>query len=74
MKVFPQKPQNLNLVYPHELHTGKRALTMNKSLKGILKVRDLEDELRMTRGNRETVLVCQGQVEKSNQIYRSESV
>jgi hypothetical protein len=54
--------------------TGKRAFTMKKSPKGLLKVLYLDDELRITRGNRETVLVCQRQVENSNQIDRSEGV
>lgn len=46
--------------------TGKRVFTMKKSPKGILKLLYLDDELRITRGNRGTVLVCQRQVEKSN--------
>ena len=46
--------------------TGKRVFTMEKSPKGILKVLYLDDELRITKGNRGTVLICQRQVEKSN--------
>ena len=46
--------------------TGKRVFTMKKSPKGILKLLYLDDELRITRGDRGTVLVCQRQVEKSN--------
>ena len=45
--------------------TGKKAFSMKKSPKGILKILYLDDELRITKGNRETVLVCQRQVEKS---------
>ncbi|MDJ0568294.1 MAG: PAP/fibrillin family protein [Pleurocapsa sp. MO_192.B19] len=41
--------------------TGKRAFVMKKSPKGILKILYLDDELRITRGNRETVLICQRQ-------------
>jgi hypothetical protein len=41
--------------------TGKRAFMMKKSPKGILKILYLDDELRITRGNRETVLICQRQ-------------
>ncbi|MGL5076907.1 MAG: PAP/fibrillin family protein [Waterburya sp.] len=43
--------------------TGKRVFTMKKSPKGLLKVLYLDDELRITKGNRETVLICQRQVE-----------
>ncbi len=43
--------------------TGKRVFTMNKSPKGVLKLLYLDDELRITKGNRGTVLVCQRQVE-----------
>lgn len=49
-----------------DAQTGKRVFTMKKSPKGILKLLYLDDELRITRGNRGTVLVCQRQVEKSN--------
>lgn len=41
--------------------TGKRTFVMKKSPKGILKILYLDDELRITRGNRETVLICQRQ-------------
>jgi hypothetical protein len=41
--------------------TGKRAFVMNKSPKGLLKILYLDDELRITKGNRETILVCQRQ-------------
>jgi hypothetical protein len=44
--------------------TGKRSFVMNKSPKGLLKILYLDDELRITKGNRETILVCQRQVEK----------
>ena len=44
--------------------TGKSAFTMNKSPQGLLKVLYLDDELRITRGNRGTVLVCQRLVEE----------
>ncbi|MGV2828538.1 PAP/fibrillin family protein [Myxosarcina sp. GI1(2024)] len=47
--------------------TGKIVFTMKKSPKGLLKLLYLDDELRITKGNRGTVLVCQRQVEKSNQ-------
>ncbi|MDJ0589072.1 MAG: PAP/fibrillin family protein [Pleurocapsa sp. MO_226.B13] len=43
--------------------TGKRVFTMKKSPKGVLKLLYLDDELRITKGNRGTVLVCQRQVE-----------
>ena len=43
--------------------TGKKAFTMKKSPTGSLKVLYLDDELRITKGNRETVLICQRQVE-----------
>jgi hypothetical protein len=46
------------------LETGKRSFVMNKSPKGSLKILYLDDELRITKGNRETILVCQRQVEK----------
>lgn len=49
-----------------DTQTGKRVFTMKKSPKGILNLLYLDDELRITRGNRGTVLVCQRQVEKSN--------
>jgi hypothetical protein len=42
--------------------TGKRAFVMKKSPQGILKVLYLDDELRITRGNREFVLICQRQL------------
>jgi hypothetical protein len=45
--------------------TGKKTFTMSKSPKGILKVLYLDEELRITRGNRETILICQRQVETS---------
>lgn len=40
-------------------HTGKRAFVMKRSPQGNLKVLYLDDELRITKGNRETVLICQ---------------
>jgi hypothetical protein len=42
--------------------TGKRTFVMNRSPQGLLKVLYLDEELRITKGNRETVLVCQRQV------------
>ncbi len=39
--------------------TGKRSFRMKKSPKGLLKILYLDEELRITKGNRETVLVCQ---------------
>ena len=50
-----------------DTQTGKRFFTMKKSPKGILKLLYLDDELRITRSNRGTVLVCLRQAEKSNQ-------
>ncbi|WP_036484773.1 PAP/fibrillin family protein [Myxosarcina sp. GI1] len=41
--------------------TGTRAFKMNKSPKGKLQILYLDEELRITKGNRETVLVCQRQ-------------
>jgi hypothetical protein len=46
-----------------EPETGKRVFTMKKSPKGLLKVLYLDEDLRITKGNRETVLVCQRQSE-----------
>lgn len=46
--------------------TGKRVFTMKKSPKGSLKLLYLDDDLRITKGNRETILVCQRQLEKSS--------
>ena len=39
--------------------TGKRSFRMKKSPKGLLKILYLDEELRITKGNRGTVLVCQ---------------
>lgn len=41
--------------------TGKRSFVMKKSPKGSLKILYLDEELRITKGNRETILVCQRQ-------------
>ena len=48
-----------------DTQTGKRVFTMNKSPQGLLQLLYLDNELRITKGNRGTVLVCQRQVEKS---------
>lgn len=45
-----------------EPKTGKQSFAINKSPKGKLKLLYLDEELRITRGNRESVLVCQRQV------------
>ncbi|ELS05612.1 PAP_fibrillin [Xenococcus sp. PCC 7305] len=42
--------------------TGIKHFEIKKSPKGLLKLIYLDDELRITKGNRETVLVCQRQV------------
>lgn len=42
--------------------TGKQSFTINKSPKGKLKLLYLDEELRITRGNRETILVCKREV------------
>ncbi len=42
--------------------TGKQSFLIKKSPKGLLKLLYLDEELRITKGNRETVLVCQRQV------------
>ncbi len=42
--------------------TGKQSFPIKKSPKGLLKLLYLDEELRITKGNRETVLVCQRQV------------
>ncbi|MDJ0576547.1 MAG: PAP/fibrillin family protein [Xenococcaceae cyanobacterium MO_234.B1] len=42
--------------------TGKRTFVMQKSPKGLLKILYLDEELRITKGNRGTVLVCQRQL------------
>ncbi len=39
--------------------TGQKSFMMKKSPKGLLKILYLDEELRITKGNRETVLVCQ---------------
>lgn len=41
--------------------TGKRVFKMNKSPKGNLQILYLDKELRITKGNRETLLICQRQ-------------
>lgn len=41
--------------------TGKQSFPIQKSPKGLLKLLYLDEELRITKGNRETVLVCQRQ-------------
>ncbi len=41
--------------------TGKRNFIMKKSPKGLLKILYLDKDLRITQGNRETILVCQRQ-------------
>lgn len=46
-------------VFDLDTQTGKKAFTMKKSPKGDLKILYLDEELRITKGNRETVLVCQ---------------
>ncbi len=57
--------KNEEVVAAIDTQTGKRVFEMKKSPKGILKLLYLDDELRITRGNRGTVLACQRQVEKS---------
>lgn len=42
--------------------TGKKSFAIKKSPKGILKLLYLDEELRITKGNKETVLVCQREV------------
>ena len=42
--------------------TGKQSFPIKKSPKGLLNLLYLDEELRITKGNRETVLVCQRQV------------
>lgn len=42
--------------------TGKQSFAINKSPKGKLKLLYLDEELRITQGNRESVLVCQREV------------
>ena len=42
--------------------TGKKSFAIKKSPKGLLKLLYLDEELRITKGNRGTVLVCQREV------------
>ncbi|PSB59992.1 hypothetical protein C7B79_27455, partial [Chroococcidiopsis cubana CCALA 043] len=51
------------LVPPQEIdsHTGEVSFTMHRSPKGSLEILYLDEELRITRGNRGTVLVCERQ-------------
>jgi hypothetical protein len=44
-----------------ETQTGRQTFAMNKSPKGKLKLLYLDEELRITKGNRETVLICKRQ-------------
>ena len=41
--------------------TGKKSFTMTKSPKGLLKILYLDEELRITKGNKGTVLICKRQ-------------
>lgn len=43
-------------------NTGKQSFAIDKSPKGRLKLLYLDEELRITKGNKETVLVCQREV------------
>jgi hypothetical protein len=44
-----------------ETQTGRQTFAMNKPPKGKLKLLYLDEELRITKGNRETVLICKRQ-------------
>lgn len=41
--------------------TGKKSFTMTKSPRGLLKILYLDEELRITKGNTETILICKRQ-------------
>ncbi len=45
-----------------DTETGKKSFAIKKSPKGLLKLLYLDEELRITKGNRGTVLVCQREV------------
>jgi hypothetical protein len=45
-----------------DTETGKKSFAIEKSPKGLLKLLYLDEELRITKGNRGTVLVCQREV------------
>ena len=54
-----QKMFGIGEVSPIDRHTGKRYFAIDRSPKGKLKLLYLDDELRITQGKRESILVCQ---------------
>ncbi len=59
---FVQTMLGMGKVSAIDPETGKKSLAIKKSPKGLLKLLYLDEELRITKGNRETVLVCQREV------------
>ncbi len=57
-----QKMFGMGKVSAIDPKTGKRFFAINKSPKGKLKLLYLDEELRITQGNRESILVCQREV------------
>ena len=56
---FVQTMFGIGKVSVIEPQTGRKHFDIKKSPKGVLKLLYLDEELRITKGNRETVLVCQ---------------
>ena len=56
---FVQTMFGIGKVSAIDPETGKQSFAIDKSPKGKLKLLYLDEELRITKGNRETVLVCQ---------------
>ena len=59
---FVQTMFGMGKVSAIDTETGKQTFAIKKSPKGLLKLLYLDEELRITKGNRETVLVCQREV------------
>ncbi len=59
---FVQTMLGMGKVSAIDPETGKKSFAIKKSPKGLLKLLYLDEELRITKGNRETVLVCQREV------------
>ena len=65
---FVQTMFGIGKVSAIDTETGKKSFAIKKSPKGLLKLLYLDEELRITKGNRGTVLVCQREG-TSNKIY-----
>ncbi len=59
---FIQTMLGMGKVSAIDTETGKKSFAIKKSPKGLVKLLYLDEELRITKGNRETVLVCQREV------------